>query len=154
MAGVKPIDRLKMRSEAEEQAAVIDWAWNVAPTLSMPSLRLIYAIPNGAWLKNGGYQAVRLKAEGLKAGMPDLCLPISRLGFNALYIEMKKRGGKWTLTGEQLGRAKELTGQGNLVALCQGSNAAIDLLLRYIARSHGLHAEAVARRPEGYIRCR
>ena len=60
-----------------------------------PDLILAYAVPNGG-LRNK-IVAEKLKAEGTKSGVPDICIPISSLGYNGLYIEMKKTKG-WTVT--------------------------------------------------------
>lgn len=38
------------------------------------------------------WQGKKLKLEGVVKGVADLCLALSRHGFNALYIEMKKPG--------------------------------------------------------------
>lgn len=52
---------------------------------------LLFAIPNGGF--RGKATAGKLKAEGVVAGVADLCLAIPRGGYGALYIEMKQRGG-------------------------------------------------------------
>ena len=76
-------------SEHAEQSALFQWA--ELNRRKYPALKLLYAIPNG------GHRhiavALKLKAEGVKAGVPDICLPIARRGLHGLYIEMKKRSG-------------------------------------------------------------
>ncbi|MCK5602555.1 VRR-NUC domain-containing protein [Candidatus Pacearchaeota archaeon] len=54
----------------------------------------MYAIPNGG-LRNK-VVAAKLKREGVKAGVPDVCLPVrSQCGtYIGLYIEMKAKGGR------------------------------------------------------------
>lgn len=52
-----------------------------------PLWGLIYAIPNGGHRKKG--VAAKLKAEGVRAGVPDLCWPIARHGYHGLYMELK-----------------------------------------------------------------
>lgn len=56
-----------------------------------PMLRYLHAIPNG------GYRHIstarKLKAEGVKPGVPDLCLPFPVGKYHGLYIEMKAEGG-------------------------------------------------------------
>lgn len=42
----------------------------------------------------------RLRAEGLKSGVPDLCLPSAHGQYHGLYIEMKRTQGSKT-TPEQ-----------------------------------------------------
>ena len=59
-----------------------------------PQVDLIYHVPNGGSRGSNPVEAkkegARMAALGTKKGTPDLCLPIPRLGFAALYIEMKK----------------------------------------------------------------
>lgn len=52
---------------------------------------LLYAIPNG--YKKSVAMAANAKREGLRAGVPDLVLPVAARGYNGLYVEMKKQGG-------------------------------------------------------------
>lgn len=49
---------------------------------------LIYAIPNGQ------YRPGQRPEAGIRSGMPDLCLPVARGGFHALYIELKVNGNQ------------------------------------------------------------
>ena len=54
---------------------------------------LIFAIPNGG--QRNVIVASKLKAEGVLSGVPDLCVPIAKKGFNGLYIELKNgKAGK------------------------------------------------------------
>ena len=77
-------------SEHEEQKAL--FAWARLATKNHPELSLLHAIPNG------GHRDIRvarkLKAEGVKPGVPDMCLPVARGDYHGLYIELKKSGGR------------------------------------------------------------
>lgn len=54
---------------------------------------LIFAIPNGG--QRNVIVASKLKAEGVLSGVPDLCIPIAKKGYNGLYIELKNgKSGK------------------------------------------------------------
>jgi len=53
--------------------------------------RNLFAIPNGG-LRNIR-TAVRLKKEGVLAGVPDLFLPVARGKFHGLFIELKTDKG-------------------------------------------------------------
>jgi len=48
---------------------------------------LIFAIPNGG--QRNVIVASKLKAEGVLSGVPDLCIPIAKKGYNGLYVELK-----------------------------------------------------------------
>lgn len=52
--------------------------------------KLLFSIPNGYYKSR--ITAIKAKAEGLTAGVADLCLAIPRGGYGALYIEMKQKG--------------------------------------------------------------
>lgn len=55
-----------------------------------PELKWMYAVPNGG--ERAVAVAGRLKAEGVKSGVSDVCLPAKRGIYGGLYIEMKKPG--------------------------------------------------------------
>lgn len=85
------------RGEDTEQMGVIDWAnWN---TGRFPELKLLFHVPNGG--KRNAAEAARFKAMGVKAGVPDLCLPVARGGYAGLYIEMKYGKNKTTEKQEE-----------------------------------------------------
>ena len=65
--------------------------------LTFPYLKWIYAIPNGG--QRHVAVAAKLKAEGVKSGVSDICVPIPKGPYNGLYIEMK--AGKNTLSANQ-----------------------------------------------------
>ena len=68
-------------SEHLEQCAVIQYC--------KIKKHLIFAIPNGTNVPSHKGRA-KLKAEGLKSGVPDLMLPVAKGGYHGLFIEMKK----------------------------------------------------------------
>lgn len=71
------------RSETTEQISLIGWA--AMNEKFIPELKLLYHVANEGKRTNGAL----LKMAGLKTGVPDLCLPVARMGFHGLYIEMK-----------------------------------------------------------------
>lgn len=115
------------RSESTEQMTLIDWC-NIN-TCAYPELELIYHVPNEG--KRTDYQGKKLKREGLKKGVPDLCLPVPRSGFHGLYIEMKYGTGR--LTKEQKEWIEKLNKQGYKATVCYGFEEARDTILKYIA---------------------
>ena len=78
------------KKESELQSSCIDWFRLVSPQYKM----LLFAIPNGG--HRNILTAVRLKREGVIAGVPDLFLSIPRNEFHGMYIEMKHGNNKLT----------------------------------------------------------
>ena len=52
-----------------------------------PELRMLHHVPNGGYRNQ--IEARNLKLQGVKAGVPDLVLPVARGGYFGLYIELK-----------------------------------------------------------------
>ena len=113
-------------SEHDEQCAVIDYCTALCGRI--PELSLLYAIPNGG--KRNVVTAVRLKKEGVKPGVPDLCLPIARNGYHGLYIEMK--AGKNKATKTQKWWHEQLREQGHAVVVAYGAGEAIEAIEQYL----------------------
>src|SRR5262245_40002978 len=120
-------ERLVCPTEHEEQCTVRTWARVRAQ--AQPELDLLFAIPNGARVAMS--QARRLKAEGLQAGVPDLCLPVARGPHHGLFIEMKRRQGG-VLSPAQKWWRTQLTAQGYLVITAMGAERAIAWLEGYL----------------------
>jgi hypothetical protein len=57
-------------------------------------IRYLHAIPNGG--PRDGATAAKLKAEGVKPGVPDAFLPLPRGMWAGLYVEMKRPGTEKT----------------------------------------------------------
>lgn len=93
-----------------------------------PALKNIYAIPNGG--KRGKAAAGKMKAEGQRAGMPDLCLPVALLGYHALYIEVKTPKGRASPIQKEV--IERLRNQGNAVAVVRSLEAFIILVDTYL----------------------
>ena len=86
-------------------------------------------------IPNGGHRHIRvaakLKSEGVRAGVPDLHLPVARGEFNGLWIELKAPGGKPSKS--QLDWLHYLNEQGSMAALCVGWKAAKETIESYLA---------------------
>lgn len=125
-------------SEHAEQVEVYNFCKWMETTGKCAELGLLYAIPNGAKLpymrnKKGmrySPQALRLKAEGMQSGVPDLHLPVARKGYHGYYLEMKIKGNK--PRPEQIKWHKMLREQGYLVDVPYSAEEAIRLLLGYM----------------------
>lgn len=124
------VARMQRRSpcdgEHAEQAALFRWAEFARARL--PELALLHAIPNGGYRNKA--TAARLKAEGVKRGVPDLCLPVARSGAHGLYIELKTVRGK--TTPEQLGWIRALRRQGYVAEVCHGWESARSMIEHYL----------------------
>jgi hypothetical protein len=115
--------------ESEEQQTLFSWAR--IQEKRFPDLARLVSIPNGG-LRNMP-EAVRFKAEGVRAGFPDMILPTPRRGFHSLAIELKRRkGAKTSLSTEQVGWLDYLKSQGWMAKVCYGADEAIELLLWYL----------------------
>ena len=109
-------------SEHEEQAKLFGW------TRNHPKLPWMFAITNGG-LRNKA-TAVRMKSEGVKAGVWDIFLPIPSGGYHGLFIEMKFGHNKLTELQEQFGVFA--TGQGYLCKVAYSAEEAIEIIDEYL----------------------
>ena len=116
-----------MRTEAEEQEAVMRWA---EMSLGVhPELALLFHIPNGG--SRNKVEAAHLKRLGVKKGVPDLFLPVARKGYHGLFVEMKReKGGR--LSEEQEMWLRELDIQGYMGDVCNGYEEARALIEEYL----------------------
>jgi hypothetical protein len=54
---------------------------------------LFYHIPNGG--RRNWLEGLKFKRMGVKAGVPDICIPVAASGYHGAYGELKRRvGGK------------------------------------------------------------
>lgn len=114
-------------TEHDHQSALIRWA-NIQKAV-IPELGLLYAIPNGGKRHIG--TARKLKAEGVKSGVPDLNLPVPRQGCHGFFIEMKADKGK--VSPAQKDWIDALIKQGYRVDVCYGWEAAKAALIDYLS---------------------
>lgn len=112
--------------EDNEQIGLMEWA--EAQSGKFPELSLMFHIPNGG--KRNAREAARFKRMGVKAGVPDLFLPVPRSGCHGLFIELKAPRGK--LSDYQRGWLERLKLSGYAVAVCYGADEARRDILRYL----------------------
>ena len=118
---------MKPRSEYQEQCTVFKWA--KLNEYRYPCLKLLFGSMMG--LKTPYAQLNKAKKAGMKAGKPDINLPVGRGGYCGLWIELKrKKGGK--LTPAQDNMLKLLADHGNYVHVCRGADAAIRVIETYL----------------------
>ncbi|MDD6824560.1 MAG: VRR-NUC domain-containing protein [Oscillospiraceae bacterium] len=118
-----------MRSnEAVEQTHLMEWTEYIAGRY--PEIRLLFHVPNGG--SRNKIEAANLKKQGVKAGVPDLFLPVARGGHFGLFIEMKS--GKNRTTAQQKEWIEALKLQGYRCEVCYGWEAASEVLLDYLGK--------------------
>lgn len=133
-------------SEHTEQVALFNWCKLMEGR--HPQLALIFAIPNGGKRHIG--TARKLKAEGVKSGIPDIFLPVPRfpsdvndlivgdantVGFSdevkfGLFIELKV--GKNKPTKNQLKWIEDLRAERYAVEVCYGFLEAKTVIENYL----------------------
>lgn len=114
-------------TEHDEQVALIQWAR--AQSAGIPELAMLLAIPNGG--ARHKVVAAKLRAEGVRAGVPDLFLPVPRGSHHGLWVELKRiKGG--VISEAQAGWIADLQLQGYAVEVCKGWVAAKDTIIDYL----------------------
>ena len=123
--------------EDDHQKSLIQWAdlrrLNALHGHSGTIGQYLIHVPNGG--KRNAKEAARFKAQGVRAGFPDLFLFIPTADFHGLAIEMKrphvKGQPKPKTTDEQKRWLKRLHGAGYDVAVCYGWHEAREKILQY-----------------------
>ena len=113
--------------EHQEQVSLMKWVEYQAP--SCPALYLLFAIPNGG--DRNVIVAKKLKAEGVRRGVPDLFLAFPVKPYSGLFIEMKKKKGGQT-SKEQKKWIKGLREQGYWAEVCAGAAVAQAVIMDYL----------------------
>ena len=114
-------------TEAQEQRALFQWAGLAEQ--QYPELKLLHHIPNGG--KRDARTAVNLKREGVKAGVPDICLPVARGQYHGLYIELK--AGKNKTSTKQKEWLNALSKEGYATKVCYGWVEARETIEGYLS---------------------
>lgn len=117
----------KQASEHGEQAALFDW-WNLAQN-GRPWAMLLFAVPNGGKRPRG--EAGKLKAEGTRPGVPDICLAWPSGGYHGLWLEMKAAKGRPTAAQKEMLRL--LADAGYAACVAYGCDQAMEIIEKYLA---------------------
>lgn len=123
---------LAKTSEHDEQVELFRLA--EMHTNKHPSLALLFAIPNAG--KRSYIVGARMKAEGLRAGVPDIFLPAVRYCkpecemLGGLFIEMKIKGNRPTMLQRHWQEALRYAGYRVVVAY--GWQEAWDAICDYL----------------------
>lgn len=122
----------KIDWEHNEQKALFSWVFAAQQT--RPELALMFAIPNGG--ARHVAVAAKLKAEGVKAGVPDVFLPVARGNWHGLWVELKFQGNgvakKGAVSDKQRQWLTALQAQGYQTAVCYGWHSAKETIENYL----------------------
>jgi len=89
---------------------------------------IIFAVPNGG--QRHKLEAIRLKAEGVLAGVPDLVIAEPMLPYHGLFIEMKKPGGRTAANQKEL--MKRLSAKNYKCVVAYSADEAWEELMIYL----------------------
>lgn len=124
------------QSEHQHGAALMQWVqWNLK---KYPDLERLYHIPNGGLRSK--VASAKLKAEGVKPGIPDYHLPVARGGFIGLYCELKIKGNY--PSDAQWKQIYALRKEGHFVCVAVGWEEARNFLMQYLARPPTMWSKA------------
>jgi hypothetical protein len=117
------VARLRQSIEHKEQVKLVQRVRAFYPDV------IIAAIPNGG--NRTPSERVRLHAEGVLAGMPDLCVLKRSKGFGGLFVEMKTKIG--VVSKEQGCLAKQLNDEGYLCVIARSADEGFKIIEEYLA---------------------
>ena len=121
--------RRLLPTEHQIQVSFTQWWESFARSKGLDP-RLGFAIPNGG--QRHYVVAAKLKAEGVKPGVPDWFIALPRQGYHGLFIEFKSEKG--IQKGWQKGMANVLAERGYMVALCHSFEDARLVVLSYLGK--------------------
>jgi len=115
---------VKEASEHVHQVTLLNWIKVHHPECA----DLIFAIPNGGFRHKS--VAVKLALEGVKSGVPDLFLPVPKINYHGLFIELKTEKGR--ASPYQKEWINKLSNQGYLAVVCKGWESAAKQISEYL----------------------
>ena len=131
----------RKNAHPEHDAQVALFAWAKLNEVKYPELALLFAVPNG--MRTSMRTAIKAKAEGLKAGVPDVWLPVGAAGkfpndydpdapffASGLVIEMKAPKGKTSILQRRW--LEELHKQGYITTVCYSAAEATLAICDYL----------------------
>jgi hypothetical protein len=125
-------------TEHAHQCAVFCYAQQASA--ANPLWALLYAIPNGGMygddVKSRMIRGSKMKASGVKPGVPDMFLPVACGNYHGLYIELKKPSEKTKKNGglsdEQITMTQLLQVQGYCVMVRYGWSEVVKTIHNYL----------------------
>jgi len=124
---------MRRRRDTEHKHQVALFLWTAYQSRRWPELNLLFAIPNGG--ARDKITGQRLKAEGVKAGVPDMLLPVARGPYHGFFIELKAPDGSPSDKQEQW--VEDLRAQGYKAEVIYGWMDARDGLIAYLESTAG-----------------
>lgn len=106
------------------------FAWIKKHRRTHDQLHLVFAIPNGGYRHKA--VAARMKAEGVEPGIPDIFISVPKNGLCGLYIEMKSKDPKASVSDAQKDKIRLLRQYGYQVYVCKGADHAIAVTKDYL----------------------
>jgi len=120
---------LQTRKERDEQIALFHWAKLYKTHWGEPLDNYMFAIPNGG--TRNIREAVSLKAQGVKAGVPDIFIAIPVGLYNGMFIELK-RIKNWSLSVKQSKWIERLKEVGYKCVVANGFDRATEMIKEYL----------------------
>jgi len=120
-----------MTREAQEQVVIFKYAAMLSR--KYPKLNLMFHVPNGG--SRNKAEAANLKQQGVKAGVPDIVLPVARGLYHGLFIEFKVGTNK--LTPEQHDWLEALKAEDYCAVCVNGWENAVKTIEQYISLQDG-----------------
>lgn len=135
---MKPEDIAKSGTEAAHQTAL--FAQAALHLKDYPELKWLHASANGGSrgdsVRSRMIRGAQLKAQGVKAGVYDILLPVRRDKYSGFYIEMKKPGKLKTKnqgrSDEQVEFAEFAEAQGFCTVVCDNWEIAWAYIVGYL----------------------
>lgn len=116
------------KSESVEQKALFQWWAYAHRGFNLPE-KALFAIPNGG--ARTAQTGARLKAEGVRAGVPDVFLAVPSGDAHGLFLELKRaKGGRTSRAQTETMKIFDLLGYRCVVA--RGAREAIDCVTEYL----------------------
>ena len=114
------------QTEHLEQVKLFQWA--KAQSSKYAQLTMMFAIPNGG--QRNIVTATKLKAEGVKSGVPDIFLAYPSSQAHGLFIEMKSPKGK--VSENQCEWIGALSASGYMCVVCYSFDEAKKAICEYL----------------------
>lgn len=124
MKKMSVINMTALHSEHQEQVALVQWFRDNFPEPDY----IIFAVPNGG--TRGAREAVRLKAEGVKAGVHDLIIATHG---KVIFLEMKKVNTKPSPKQKEFHKNVEYLGFVSIIGY--GASDASEKILKELSKN-------------------